>query len=568
MHSDELVVTGRGGWLGPRATVGMCRRRGSIQSVVLLLFMAAVSGANGTYGYTPTSGPSSQASSPTSPTFHTHGRVQQQAAGRPSTPSSSNGGSVSLEPPSGLSYLDFVRGWSDGHVAAWLASCRCGSHAGRFATNDIRGDVLLDIDQNTLREMGIASVGDRARIVNAIKQLRSKCHASKLLVAPRVTLDPPAGAPAEPLTRVPSKRIPPPLTLKPAGSRTDVELVGRTPRQGVSTPNSAHGTTPISKDRPFLGPLPPVPRSQPPAAPAQNAKQQNQVQTPPQQQQRASNLGVPALQTPQTGRRTPTPEPPPYTSHPLPPAPNGSNTPGTPSTGRMRDGGGFHPGLPSNPGQFRGNAVNHSPVTTTRNPRAPLIGHNKSGSLSRPGAHPYATTLEPPLLKTIDLSPIAETFQSPAVSTPNRLVAPPNIITGRPSTPLSQQTGYDELRRKTIKFHLEESGRASVVNIFDSDQGVDVLERVLKKFGKAVNSPVDPEYTPEGWMVLEGYAVFFDDSLLDCACTSRASRPSANFHLARPLTEAQLLSVCRADPGNPARDLGLHLRPIATSTLR
>ena len=499
--------------LGPGITVGMAKGAEVFDRLFSFLFMAAVS--NGTYGHTPTSGPSSQASSPTSPTFHTHGRVQQQAAGRPSTPSSSSGGGVSLEPPSGMSYLDFVRGWSDAHVAAWLASCRCGSQAGRFATNDIRGDVLLDIDQNTLREMGIASVGDRARIVNAIKQLRSKCHASKLLVAPRVTLDPPAAAPTEPLTRASSKRIPPPLTLKPANSRTDVELIrAATPRQGVSTPNSAHGTTPISKDRPYLGPLPPVPRSQPPAAPAPNSKQQPQGQTPPQQQQRSTNLAIPALQTPQTGRRTPTPEPPPYTSHPLPPAPNGSSTPATPGTGWIHDGSRFLPGLPSNPGIYRGGSTVNSPATTTRNPRTPLLGHNKSGSLSRSGGHPYATTLEPPPIKTIDLSPIQEVFPN----TPNRLVPPPNIITGRPGTPISQPTGYDELRRKTIKFHLEESGRASVVNILDSDHGVDVLERVLKKFGKAVNSPVDPEYTPEGWLVLEGYAVFFDDSLGDCAC--------------------------------------------------
>ncbi|KAH7103877.1 Pkinase-domain-containing protein [Auriculariales sp. MPI-PUGE-AT-0066] len=501
--------------------------------------MAVVANANGMYGQGPSSGPSSQSSSPTSPSFQPHPRVQQQQHGRPSTP---NGALLSLEAPPGVSYLDFVRQWLDGHVAAWLVSCRCAAHASVFAENDIRGDVLLDIDQNTLKEMGIASVGDRARIANAIKQLRTKCHTSKLLAAPpRVTLtNSSEGVQSQPLgvTRSNSKRgassRPPPLTLPPVGSRTDVELVrGTTPRLGVSTPNSAHGTTPINKERPFLPPLPPAPRSNPPQPPPVVLNNGQQLPPTVQTPQRSANLGLPA-QPALSGRRTPTPEPPPYTNNPLP-APPGA-TPGTPGSWHGSASG--HVGLPSNPGAYR--AMNSPAPVSARGTQAQPLGHNKSGSFSRPPGRAMGQTLEPPMLKTNDLSPIAESFQSPALMTPSRLVPLGSLLHGRP--------GLDELRRKTIKFYLDDGGNNyRVVNVLDCERGLEVLERVLKKFGRPVSSPIDPDYTVEGGLILDGYGVFYDESIGG----------------GRVLTENQLLNVCRADPDNPARDLGLHVRQVS-----
>ncbi|KAI0324524.1 sterile alpha motif SAM, partial [Cubamyces sp. BRFM 1775] len=65
--------------------------------------------------------------------------------------------------------------WTDAHVALWLTEIRCGHHAATFKANDIRGDVLLELDQMTLKEMGMNSVGDRVRILNGVKHLRQRC---------------------------------------------------------------------------------------------------------------------------------------------------------------------------------------------------------------------------------------------------------------------------------------------------------------------------------------------------------------------------------------------------------
>src|SRR6266699_5215194 len=79
-----------------------------------------------------------------------------------------------IEPPAGMSYTAFLRTWTDDYVARWLSEIKCGCHEEAFKTNDIRGDILLDLDQITLKEMGISSIGDRLRILNAVKVLRQR----------------------------------------------------------------------------------------------------------------------------------------------------------------------------------------------------------------------------------------------------------------------------------------------------------------------------------------------------------------------------------------------------------
>jgi mitogen-activated protein kinase kinase kinase len=131
--------------------------------------------------------PISMSPTPTSPSFqiqppssarsfiNLNPTFRGQAALFPSTPTSTSTlMSPALEPPPGVPFVDFVRTWTDSHVATWLGGIKCGSHAGTFKANDIRGDVLLELDQDTLKEMGIASIGDRLRILNAVKSLRQK----------------------------------------------------------------------------------------------------------------------------------------------------------------------------------------------------------------------------------------------------------------------------------------------------------------------------------------------------------------------------------------------------------
>ncbi|QRV86100.1 mitogen activated protein kinase kinase kinase [Ceratobasidium sp. AG-Ba] len=80
-----------------------------------------------------------------------------------------------LEPPPGVSYADFVRSWNDKEIATWLTQLGCAHQATTFSDNDIRGNVLLDLDQHALKEMEVTSVGDRIKILNAVKSLRQKC---------------------------------------------------------------------------------------------------------------------------------------------------------------------------------------------------------------------------------------------------------------------------------------------------------------------------------------------------------------------------------------------------------
>lgn len=63
----------------------------------------------------------------------------------------------------GRTFLEWIRSWDDEQVANWLADNRCGAHAQTFANNDIRGNVLLDVDQQALKEMGVQSVSNNER---------------------------------------------------------------------------------------------------------------------------------------------------------------------------------------------------------------------------------------------------------------------------------------------------------------------------------------------------------------------------------------------------------------------
>lgn len=77
------------------------------------------------------------------------GGAGQQQAGVPQP---------TAEELNGRTYFEWIRSWNDDHVAQWLADNRCGAHALTFANNDIRGGVILDVDQQALKEMGVQSV--------------------------------------------------------------------------------------------------------------------------------------------------------------------------------------------------------------------------------------------------------------------------------------------------------------------------------------------------------------------------------------------------------------------------
>ena len=53
-------------------------------------------------------------------------------------------------------------------VAAWLRGLGLERYAPAFRDNDIDGDVLRRLTAEDLRELGVASVGHRRRLVDAI----------------------------------------------------------------------------------------------------------------------------------------------------------------------------------------------------------------------------------------------------------------------------------------------------------------------------------------------------------------------------------------------------------------
>jgi mitogen-activated protein kinase kinase kinase len=224
------------------------------------------------------------------------------------SPSTSTTQGPSLEPQPGTSYADFLRTWTDAHVARWLADVRCAHQATTFAVHDIRGDVLLELDQTTLKEMGIASIGDRLRILNALKALRARVSAARREAATASSSSPTstsksalAGGSGGGTTgggRKLEAGRPPPLHLTPGGPRSDLPSIIRdgqdsarprplpvptpttaTPQSSIASftsssttssntpPTSLASSTP-SSDRQRPSGMPPPPRGAAPPPPA------------------------------------------------------------------------------------------------------------------------------------------------------------------------------------------------------------------------------------------------------------------------------------------------------------
>jgi len=478
----------------------------------------------------------------------------------PGTPTSGTHSSAILDIPPGMNYPDFLRTWSDSHVSTWLTNIKCGHHATTFRTSDIRGDVILELDQITLKEIGIASVGDRLRILNAVKILRQKCSNRAEWTStygsfrPRVVVSPNeadpghrrTGSATSPTSRLPSRRQehtrPPPLQLgSSANPQANLPHIIRdnpstsdslrsshirplplpSTSSSATTPITTPGTSQSTSSRAPHIPLPPVPRAFPPPPPPTASSIPTSV--------RSANR-------PFHGRRTPTQlEAPEFTSQPLPPAP--THPPSAPWSGY---------GLPPDPKagitaakspKRSQSPLPHIPRTSTRSPvSAPTHGRNPSsggqGSLTPPkptqrplgSNHPYAQGLQPSAQAINVLSPIAESFSSqptpvqptapstsPPPQTPFSVGRGPFTNTSSPSIPPS----LVDLRRKLVKIVLGDEGHSATINVEDCVGGVEVLEKALKKFGKLGPKNSDLEGpdrvgTSDGGLSVDGWCVFLE----------------------------------------------------------
>ncbi|KIK57786.1 hypothetical protein GYMLUDRAFT_246768 [Collybiopsis luxurians FD-317 M1] len=517
---------------------------------------------------------------PTSPSFQIQAAgiarsfVRGQSSPFPSTPTTSQMSSV-LDPPPGISYAEFIKTWTDSHVARWLADIKCGHHAATFSTNDIRGDILLELDQTTLQEMGISSIGDRLRIIAAVKGLRLRTARSSTSPAtePRapsrldVATDSSDHNASElpetsPTTRRRTTR-PPALHLSSA-TQSDLPRLIReqqpdsarslnapslvnppvrplppnphppngTPVSTTST-GSSSGPTPVSthSNRTNLPPLPPPPRGQPPLPPAGRTPVRNGLN--------ATN-----------GRRTPTP---------------GDNTPGRDLLSPSHSGwAGYHLPADPRPGNPGGGKTPQSSRSTSPLPARPNSRNGSSSSVTTspnnkrtsPGIsnHPYSSALHPPTTQSIiNLSPIQEQFNNTnsTISPPNQNLAS-NRFPGTPSH--SNAPSLEDLRRKLVKFCLPDEFLTFTIDVDTCAGGVEILEKVLKKFGKGgrgVNSDADSEggldrvTTEDGGLSVDGWGVYLENGSGDL------------------LSEGELLSVCHAPLDHPTRENPLVLRRIA-----
>ena len=61
--------------------------------------------------------------------------------------------------------------WNEQSVAVYLKEKGFAKYSQAFIDNHITGDVLLELDYATLKDIGMVHVGDRATLLNLIKRL-------------------------------------------------------------------------------------------------------------------------------------------------------------------------------------------------------------------------------------------------------------------------------------------------------------------------------------------------------------------------------------------------------------
>lgn len=64
--------------------------------------------------------------------------------------------------------------WSNSQVSLFLDSLSLSSYSSTFGQNDITGDALILLDEDTLKELGVESVGHRLNLLGAIYRLKER----------------------------------------------------------------------------------------------------------------------------------------------------------------------------------------------------------------------------------------------------------------------------------------------------------------------------------------------------------------------------------------------------------
>ena len=465
-------------------------------------------------------------------------------------------------PPANTSFTAYIRSWGDEEVTQFLEIYRCGHHALSFHRNDITGQVILDLDMATLKELGVEKVGERVKLMNGIKDLRRRranCRPVPPPVAVRVTPEPETGHSRSNSGRRLEIGRPPPLELHQTTSRNLPQIYQPGSTQPLSHSRSESRSTTPKPTAPIK--IQPAPSTAATSSSSSSASTATAGLVPgPTPSTRNASLRAPPTRE---GRRSPSPvngDPSNFADRPLPPAPSSAasyassiqtqrqqSTDSNKSDAPWSNNGQY--GLPRGPApdERRAMASSRPGAAQTRPPNPPVRfqsspvvpsaqSHHKSSSLSGKSTspiknkfsamlgkstssagssvHPYAavrreeespTSLLPPQSLAVgEVTPVRETFTTTptAASSNHRRQQPsssttanrsrnaslphehdsPSISEGRekPDQPLS----IDEIRRICVKFINAEDETSRIINVSSCEGGIEVLEKVLRKFNK------------------------------------------------------------------------------------
>ena len=517
-------------------------------------------------------------SNPNSPTFpslsNSSSASNASSAGialsiRPGTSlGSSRGVEQPLRSPSsaegsrrGRSYLEYLKSWSDEEVTRWLVEVKLGQYAQVFSANDIRGNVLLDVDQQALKEMGIKSVGDRVKIVVGIKGLRQRCvaaawterrsfdsqspaqlssgspHGATSSTPPPIVTTSDSSPTRRPGSGRAQGRIPPPLHLSQSTGSSNLPQAWQPPSATPSVlPRSMQAPlSPRSSPRSIPPPSLPPPRTQPPpppsgslhrpthsfqssrgpsisttaASPTSPTFPSNSSTSP------ASNwigdYGLPRAPAPgnlvggvfgRTGNSSPLPPPPPQRqpSGALPALPPAS----LPLNNAVHRRAGST-GAPNRPTQAAAFTPTHPYATVT----SPTVDSFGSLAYTRPNLPTSSSkSLLPSPAIGGPLSPVSDST-TPSSDGPRTgsVISSPGRDTGyasstrsgfTSSTAPSSSSSLDAVLRKAVKF-IGEDGVSKMIAVADCQDGREIILRVLKKFQNGPGGNAGEGEQIEGW---------------------------------------------------------------------
>lgn len=75
--------------------------------------------------------------------------------------------------------LASVGSWDEAQVGSWLRTLHMSHLEDNFVKNDVTGGVLLQLDNTLLKELEVETVGERVRLLTAIRSLR-RAYASEV----------------------------------------------------------------------------------------------------------------------------------------------------------------------------------------------------------------------------------------------------------------------------------------------------------------------------------------------------------------------------------------------------